>query len=447
MADLNGPPVVGELDNSDGYIAAKAYVDGGAVGRVPEDIYNGFNKGVISYILKQFTNGFNAFPDNLFNIYDDIDDTKRVKFFLDNVTTGTDRLVTIQDQDGTMALLSDVALKYDIAGGPITGAVTLTSTTDALRTNLLTTVQEGALAKTNGMVWYNTDLEVHRAYQNGTVVSIPSGTSGNCILNGNTDICVTSSNGPIVTNLVGAPFGKMHEVDFSIYWGQSHTMTVGATNSTISGGISNTIGAVADATIGGGNLNTVSNLGGTVGGGGGHTNTADYGTIPGGLNNVVDIGYGMAVGREAKARSYGQIAHAAGQFSEAGDSQHNDYVLRVTTTDAVETEAFLDGPTTNTERIVVAGSNAFSWRAWISSYDRDNDVVGSRWVTGMIKSVLSTHTMLPTQEETVIEDTELVIGLSVEADDVNNSIVCKVTGLAATTIDHTIHLEAVEMKK
>lgn len=52
----------------------------------------------------------NSFPDNLFNVYDDADVTKRVLFDLSSVTAGQDRTLIVPDQSGTIALIGDVSL-------------------------------------------------------------------------------------------------------------------------------------------------------------------------------------------------------------------------------------------------------------------------------------------------------------------------------------------------
>ena len=51
------------------------------------------------------------FNDENFEIYDNIDNTKAIKFNVDNVTTSNKRVLTAQDKDGTIALLDDLEAK------------------------------------------------------------------------------------------------------------------------------------------------------------------------------------------------------------------------------------------------------------------------------------------------------------------------------------------------
>ena len=46
-----------------------------------------------------------TFSDAVFRVFDDVDNGKQLSFELDQVSSGTTREVTIQDQSGTMALL------------------------------------------------------------------------------------------------------------------------------------------------------------------------------------------------------------------------------------------------------------------------------------------------------------------------------------------------------
>ena len=56
-----------------------------------------------------------TFGDDVFNILDSTDTTKRVAFQLSAVTTGTTRTLSVQDKDGTIATLADVAAVVDSA--------------------------------------------------------------------------------------------------------------------------------------------------------------------------------------------------------------------------------------------------------------------------------------------------------------------------------------------
>ena len=50
------------------------------------------------------------FSDNVFRVYNDLDNTQQLQFDLGSVTTGNTRVLTVPDKDGTIALLSDIAV-------------------------------------------------------------------------------------------------------------------------------------------------------------------------------------------------------------------------------------------------------------------------------------------------------------------------------------------------
>jgi hypothetical protein len=60
-----------------------------------------------------------AFSDDNFGIYDNIDTTKRIRFDLGTISPSVTRLYVAPDQDGTLALLSDVKVVVKKAGATI----------------------------------------------------------------------------------------------------------------------------------------------------------------------------------------------------------------------------------------------------------------------------------------------------------------------------------------
>lgn len=64
------------------------------------------------------------FSDNNFAIFNDLDDTAEIRFVADQITTATVRSLTVQDKDGTIALLDDT-INYATHSEPaITGVLT-----------------------------------------------------------------------------------------------------------------------------------------------------------------------------------------------------------------------------------------------------------------------------------------------------------------------------------
>lgn len=167
---------------------------------------------------------------------------------------------------------------------------------------------------------------------------------------------------------------------------------------TICGGVGNTIyfgsaggfiGGGGYAAFPGGNFLTginsalVGGAGNRIGNGGaGSNNYSEYGFIGGGFANIIDslsdysvvaggrentiansVDYGtIAGGYQAVVSSYGQVAHASGQFSAAGDAQAHELIWRREVTGTTATELFLDGASL---RAILPGTNAI----WIGIID------------------------------------------------------------------------------
>jgi len=192
--------------------------------------------------------------------------------------------------------------------------------------------------------------------------------------------------------------------------GSDNVIEVGATNSVIAGGSSNAVSGYfssvggglqntagnAFSTVGGGWTNTASNAGSTVGGGwrntasgygstigGGLTNIASawFATIGGGAQNFAGGGWWYPTvgggyrntarashtiipgGKEAKADQYGQMAHASGAFTDPGDAQASEYILRRETTSAGSWEdLYLDGLS---QHLMVTNTKTMTFQALV----------------------------------------------------------------------------------
>lgn len=59
-------------------------------------------------MLSDIVAAVNEFDDSLFRIFDNVDNTKKVAFQTSGITTATTRTVTLPDKDGTLAMLSDI---------------------------------------------------------------------------------------------------------------------------------------------------------------------------------------------------------------------------------------------------------------------------------------------------------------------------------------------------
>jgi hypothetical protein len=127
--------------------------------------------------------------------------------------------------------------------------------------------------------------------------------------------------------------------------------TNNGTDSTIGGGFRNLVHPSADdVTIAGGRENEIGTSAFYAAINGGLRNQIFFASqssaIGGGSENTIEANVPFATipgGRGARAISYGQVAHASGNFATPGDAQASTYVLRAATPDDQVYELFLDG--------------------------------------------------------------------------------------------------------
>lgn len=250
-------------------------------------------------------------------------------------------------------------------------------------------------------------------------------------------------------SFVGAGDGNQIDSNQSVIGGGEGNTIIGGTSveSFIGSGNGSTINAAPNAVIGGGQSNIVTAQYGAVLGGASNAVSGVTGSVLGGTGNIVSgIGASISGGRQATADKYGQRAFSSGRFSAQADCQQSDLIWRITTTDAVITEAFLDGATLRAS-IAVNRGIAFS----ILVIARDLAGITVAWqVLGAIQSNAGTVGLSSAVTTTVIGDGggaawAVVGGVTVDADNVNDSLRVRVTGAAATTIRWAIHGRLVEV--
>lgn len=128
-------------------------------------------------------------------------------------------------------------------------------------------------------------------------------------------------------------------------------------HTTIGGGEGNTASG-DNATVAGGQINTASGDTSTVAGGNSNAATGQYAsslggvengaggigsTTVGGAENLAGGDYSVAVGLQAQARFYGEMAQSAGTLGYPGVAQHSRIQARGVTTDNTATVLTLDG--------------------------------------------------------------------------------------------------------
>jgi hypothetical protein len=157
--------------------------------------------------------------------------------------------------------------------------------------------------------------------------------------------------------------------------------------------------------------------------------------------NAVTIGSGntasganaLATGAGSSTANSGAEVRANGSFTTAGDAQTGKYVLRNITTNATQTEVFLDG---SAARIVLPTNSAFTYSALIVA--RRTDATGSEAafkIEGLIgrDGTAGSTALVGNRSKTVLTrpagwDAEVF------ADTSNGALTFKVTGAAATTV-------------
>lgn len=172
--------------------------------------------------------------------------------------------------------------------------------------------------------------------QGGSYTAIIGGTQNN-IVGGNYTAILGGRN-----NTINPASGAVISGGFGNINGGGH--------SSCGGGLSNLLGDSCDqSVIAGGGSNSATNTGTVISGGTGNSATADYANVTGGRDCEATGSYSRAGGRLSETQ-YGSDAWASGGFSSvAGSAQVLRSVHRTTTTNATESNQFLDGSSVKLE--------------------------------------------------------------------------------------------------
>lgn len=253
--------------------------------------------------------------------------------------------------------------------------------------------------------------------------------------------------------------------------GGGNTNAASASYNTIAGGRNNTTSSTY-AFIGGGYANNITGSGNstysTIAGGRNNDISASnthYGTIGGGFDNNISgassqyctIGGGRSNnvasnvshstipgGYAAKTGHYGALCHAAGSFASAGDAQHMVLIARRNTTDDTANQVlFLDG---STLRLTIPAQTVWKFTVNLSAYNDTNNEAAYWEFRGAVRRNNSNGTALV---GTVIVESDAETSLStadasVVADDTNEALEIRVTGVAATNIRWTAVADIVQ---
>lgn len=177
--------------------------------------------------------------------------------------------------------------------------------------------------------------------------------------------------------------------------------------------------------------------------GSGNTASGTYSSVPGGSGNTAGGSYSTASGIDASSPRYGQRAHAAGGFATAGDAQTSVLVARKQTTDATPTELALDGGTTY---FTITSDVAYLVEISLIGRKTTANTNGAYTWTGVVVNDGGTTSILGTPSVTVVYEDDAAWDFAVTADDTNDRLAMKVTGVAATTINWVATIRVTEVK-
>lgn len=202
--------------------------------------------------------------------------------------------------------------------------------------------------------------------------------------------------------------------------------TIGGGQFNTASGWGDTTASVSYATVGGGNSNTASGYHATVGGGDSNTTSGYEATVGGGTDNTASGEVATVPGGGyASATHYGEMAYAAGPFASSGDAQTSIYVLRNTTTDATQTELFLDG---SGERITIADGRTMTFDILVVGRENDNGESAGYHIWGVIENVGGITAIVGSVNEAVLGEDDMSWSVTVDADDTYEALRIRVQG-------------------
>jgi hypothetical protein len=234
------------------------------------------------------------------------------------------------------------------------------------------------------------------------------------------------------STIAGGHLNNAQGVYSSVMGGFTNT-TLG-TYSTVLGGRLNTASLTHCCVVGGLGNNSNGNYS-IVGGGVSNTSSGSYSSVIGGRNNTSEGIYSCVTGGwRGKATRYGEISHAAGRFAQDADAQHTILIARRTTSDATANQVlFLDG---SSARLTIPAATMWTFEVKLSAYS-DTDHEGAWWIIrgGIINNDGGQVTLVGSPITENGADTSLsTASASVVADDTNDALEIRVTGVAGKDI-------------
>lgn len=150
-----------------------------------------------------------------------------------------------------------------------------------------------------------------------------------------------------------------------------------------------------------------------------------------GESNTVLKSNSTAIGVNSLSSRFGEISLSNGRFSENGDSQTSVFVSRCLTSNAVQTEVFLNN---STERIKLSSDSAISFETLIVGKQQSSSNAAGYKISGVICNNGGTTALIGSITKTVLAESVASWDATIEADDTNDALVIKVTGTAGNDI-------------
>jgi|TARA_B100001093_G_scaffold197398_1_gene189768 hypothetical protein len=137
------------------------------------------------------------------------------------------------------------------------------------------------------------------------------------------------------------------------------------------------------------------------------------------------------IGVDSQANRFGEIAFGNGKFAQNGDSQTSLFISRCSTSNAVQTEVFLDNAG---ERITVATDSAIAFETLIIGKQSSSSNAAGYKISGVIANNGGTTALVGSITKTVLGESVASWDATIEADNTNDALVIKVTGTSSNNI-------------
>jgi hypothetical protein len=147
---------------------------------------------------------------------------------------------------------------------------------------------------------------------------------------------------------------------------------------------------------------------------------------------------------DAGIRTKGTVTHQPQtSFGSSGDVQSNLYILRNVTTDATQTELFIDGAST---RAGLPDDTTWFFRVHVVARRTDADDESAGYIfEGVIDRNAGTTALVGTVAKTIMAEDNAAWDVDVDADATNDSLRIQVTGEAAKTVRWVAKVDTTEV--